>query len=138
MFARGFRSWGVLVGVVVILGGTAAVYARQQAAGSVLPGRFIIINKTSDEAVPVSLAALDPKFPILPVEVVRAPAVDLTENTVLRLTQTMRHTWEYSSVVVTDADPAPRLNTLGRDGWELVSVVPATRGNTYVFKRATR
>ena len=138
MFARGFRSWGVLVGVVVILGGTAPVYARQQAAGSVLPGRFIISCGCSVPPAAARSTPPSPNCPILPVEVVRAPAVDLTENTVLRLTQTMRHTWEYSSVVVTDADPAPRLNTLGRDGWELVSVVPATRGNTYVFKRATR
>jgi len=136
MFPRGVRSILILLIAVIVLAGSAALYARQQAAGSVLPGRFLIINKTSAEAVPVSLAGIEPTFPIMSVEVLRAQPVDLTEATITRLQPSSRRNWEYQAILVPEADPTARLNVVGRDGWELVSVVPAgTRGHTYLFKR---
>jgi hypothetical protein len=136
MFDRRVRSVLSVLIAVIVLAGSAALYARQQAAGSVLPAKFLIINQTPAEAVPVSLAGIDPKFPIMSVEVLRAQPVDLTDATIGRLQPPSRRNWEYQAILVPEADPTARLNVVGRDGWELVSVVPAgARGNTYLFKR---
>ena len=92
MIARNYRSVVGLAVAVVVVAGSAALYARQQAAGSVLPGKFLIINKLPDEAVPVTLVGIDPKFPIMQVEVLRTQPVDLSEATIGRLQQ--RRDWE--------------------------------------------
>lgn len=45
--------------------------------------------------------------------------------------------WSYKQVVVFSGyglDPK-QLETLGRDGWELIAVVPVKSGMTYIFKR---
>lgn len=140
MRVRGSRLVFGLAGVAVLVSGSAVLYARQQAAGSVLPGKFLVMNKTMAESLPVTLMATDPKFPTLAVAVTTAPEAELGDRTLTRLAATLspRRTWEYSVIAIPDADPTPRLNIAGRDGWELVSVTPAAKGNTYLLKRQGR
>ncbi len=137
MRVRGWRFLLGFAGVAVCVGGSAVVYARQQAAGSVLPGKFLVINKAPAESVPVTLVATDPKFPSLAVAITTAPDTELGDRTLTRLA-TLRRTWEYSVIAITDADPTSRLNAAGRDGWELVSVTPLTKGSSFLFKRTGR
>jgi len=129
-----------LAAVAVLVGGSAVLYARQQAAGSVLPGKFLVMNKTLAESLPVTLMATDPKFPTLAVAVTTAPEAELGDRTLTRLAASLsqRRAWEYSVIAIPDADPTPRLNIAGRDGWELVSVTPAAKGSTYLMKRQGR
>jgi len=136
MRVRGWRVVMGLAGVAIVVGGSAVMYARQQAAGTVVPARFYILNKTQAEAVPVLVNA-DSKFPVLSVSVTSIPEVALTDRTLARLAPS-RQLWEYSVVPVPDTDPTTRLNNAGRDGWELVSVLTTAKGNSLVFKRLGR
>lgn len=51
-----------------------------------------------------------------------------------------KQSWEYKIVEKTTADEPQRieneLNALGRDGWELVGVVPVATGVRFFFKRS--
>ncbi len=126
-----------LAGLVVVLGGSA-VLARQQAAGTIAPGKFVVINKTPAEAVPVTLINTDAKlFPTLSVAVTSAPEMDLSDRTIARLSPT-RQVWEYNVVPVGDTDAPARLVAAGREGWELVTVLTTAKGNSFVFKRLGR
>ena len=127
-----------LAGVVMIIGGSAAVYARQYAAGTIVPSRVMAINRTPAEAVPVTLINTDPKlFPTLSVAVTSAPDMDLSDRTIARLAPT-RQMWEYNVVPASDTDAAARLSAAGREGWELVTVLTTAKGNSFVFKRLGR
>ena len=126
-----------LVGVAVFVGGSAVLYARQQAAGSIVPGKFFIVNKTQGEAVPVTLVTTDPKFPVLSVAVLTTPSTDLSDRTLARLAP-QRQTWEYKVLSASDADPTSRLNAAGREGWELVSALTSSKETVYTFKRPLR
>ncbi len=137
MCVRGLRLVLVLAGMAVFVGGSAVLYARQQAAGSILPGSFLIINKTQAEAVPVTLVNTDSKFPVLSVAVLTTPSTDLSDRTLARLAP-LRQTWEYNVMSLSDVDPTTRLNTAGREGWELVSVLTTAKGNSFVMKRLGR
>ena len=47
--------------------------------------------------------------------------------------------WEYRTVIQNGPPQEAQLNTLGKDGWELVTVTPDDRGNmSEVFKRPKR
>jgi hypothetical protein len=134
------RRWQLLTGLAglaIVAGGSVALYARQQAAGSVEPGRFYILNRQPAEAVPVTLMNTDPKFPALSVAVASAPDVELTERTLQRLVPS-RQIWEYSVIPVPDTDPTSRLNAAGRDGWELVSVLTTPKSSSFLLKRLGR
>ncbi len=134
------RRWQLLTGLAglaIVVGGSAALYARQQAAGSVEPGKFYILNKKPAEAVPVTLMNVDPKFPAMYVAVASAPDMELSERTLQRLVPS-RQVWEYSVIPVPDTDPTSRLNAAGRDGWELMSVLTTPKGNSFLMKRLGR
>jgi len=135
MRVRGLRLLLGLAGIAVFVGGSAVLYARQQAAGSVLPGKFLVINKTQAESVPVTLTLLDSKFPTLPVVVLAATDAELGERTLQRLAP-KRVVWEYDVLTLADTDLEARLNTAGRDGWELTSVISGTKTQTLILKRA--
>lgn len=79
-------GWRRVIGVaaVVAVAGGSAVFARQQAAGSIVPGKFFIVNKGRAEAVPVSLEAVDHNTP-LPVLVMGSTDVELGQRTVQQL-----------------------------------------------------
>lgn len=135
MRVRGLRLLLGLAGLALLVGGSAVLHARQQAAGSVLPGKFIIINKTQAEAVPITLTSIDPKFPTLPVVVLAATDQELGERTLQRLAP-KRVLWDYDVMTVADAELQARLNMAGREGWELVNVIPGTKTQTLLMKRA--
>ena len=135
MHVRGWRSILGLVGVAIVVTGSA-VYARRQASGSVTPAKFLVLNKTPAESLPVTLTAVDPKFPTLPVVVLAATDTELGERTLLRLTASKRPSWDYQVLSVVDTDMPARLSAEGRDGWELVSVLPTEKGHTLVLKRS--
>lgn len=129
-------GWRAVIGVAVMVavaGGTA-VFARQQAAGSIVPGKFFVVNKTREEAVPVSLIGVDHNTP-LPVLVMGSTDVELGQRTIQQLVP-KRPTWEYSVLPVTEAEMQARLTAVGRDGWELVNVLPGAKTQTLVMKRA--
>jgi hypothetical protein len=46
--------------------------------------------------------------------------------------------WEYKLVKMDSAPDEAALNDLGRQGWELVGLVPAADGMQLYFKRLTR
>lgn len=135
----------VVIGAVLVCAGSAALYARQQApgsiAGTVVPAKFIAINKGVTESIPVTLTSLDPKFPLVPVLVTAAPDVEVSERSIQRVGAVMeqalraRQMWEYSVVSAADPNLATRLNTAGRDGWEAVAVIAS---NQILMKRSTR
>ena len=135
MRVRGLRLLLGLAGVAVLVGGSAVLHARQQAAGSVLPGKFLIINKGLAEALPVTLTAIDAKLPTVPVVVMAAPDTELGERTLQRLAP-KRPLWEYDVLTVPDTELAARLNAAGRDGWELVNLISGAKMQTLVLKRA--
>ena len=132
-----------LAGVAVCVGGSAVLYARQQAAGSIMPGKFLIINKSAAESVPVTLTTTDPKFPTLAVAITTAPDAELGDRTLQRLAAIAsqappRRAWEYNLIAAADADMVARLNTAGREGWELVSVLDSAKGSSFLLKRQGR
>jgi hypothetical protein len=134
MRVRGLRLLLGLAGVAVLGGGSAVLHARQQAAGSVLPGKFIVINKGPAESIPVTLTMIDAKLPTVPVVVMAATDTELGERTLLRLAP-KRVLWEYDVVTVPEADIEVRLNAAGREGWELVNVISSAKTQTLVLKR---
>ena len=140
MRVRGVRLIVGLAGLAVCVGGSAVLYARQQAAGSIMPGKFLIINKTPAESLPVTLTATDAKFPTLAVAVTTAPDTELGDRTRARLAALalQRRVWEYSVIPVPELDPGARLNAAGRDGWELVSVLTSAKGSSFLLKRQGR
>lgn len=135
------RSWRAILGVagVAILVSGSLLYARQQPAGSVTTAKFFVVNKTPLESVPVMLATVDPRFPALTVSVAGLTEVSLNDRTISRLTEPVRLSWEYTQQIVAEGtDPLPRLNSAGREGWELVGTIAATRSTIYTLKRALR
>lgn len=124
------RSQVMLAGLVLI-GSSVALYARQQAAGSILPGQFVIINK-ANEPVPVTIPNL--------------PAVDLSDRAVGVLTQianrtqptvVVRQNWEYRELLAAPGDDrTAALNAAGAQGWEATGfTVDAKGATTFVLKR---
>lgn len=123
-----------LATLVTIAGDSAVLYARQQPAGSVIPGRIFILNKTATDAVPVTVYG--------------GISADLSDSAVGVLTQianriqpvtAARQNWEYREIAVaTTDDRVQPLNAAGRDGWELVSVLATDKGSTLLLKRPVR
>lgn len=125
----------------ITVAGSAVLVARQQPTvpGTISTAKFLVVNKSLAESVPVTLTALDPKFPVLATSVTNMPDVTLSDRTIARLTEPVRQTWDYAQFTLTaDTDPVARLNASGREGWELVSVLAGARGTTYTFKRSLR
>jgi hypothetical protein len=134
--------------VLAVLGGSAALLLadRQQSQPGMSPARFWINNRTRDEAIPVSIANVDPKAPPIPVSLNGFATVDFTDRAVGTLNQIQgrtqsttrsRQPWEYREVALEpNQEIGPALNSLGADGWEAVGItVNATNRKTVLLKR---
>jgi hypothetical protein len=131
------RVTGLIAAAVITAAGSAVVFA-QYPAGTIVPSQVLMINRAPADAIPVTLINTDPKlFPTLSVAVASSAAVDLSDRTVARLAPA-RQVWEYSVLSVPDVDPGARLNSAGREGWELVSVLTTPKGNSFLLKRLGR
>ena len=131
---------GALAGSAVVLS------ARQQGQPGMSPARFWINNRTREEAIPVSIANVDPKAPPVPVSVTGFAAMDFTDRAVGTLNQIQgrtqsttrsRQPWEYREVALEpNQEMGAALNALGADGWEAVGImVNATNRKTVLLKR---
>ncbi len=137
---------GLGLSLFVISGTVALLSARQQATPGISPARFWINNRTREEAIPVTIANVDPKAPPVPVTVYGTAAVDFTDRAVGALNQIqgrtqptvgVRQPWEYREV---SPEPGQEigalLNPLGNDGWEAVGImVNSTNRKTILLKR---
>jgi len=125
----------------------AFVSARQQVRPGMSDARFTIVNKGLLESVPVTLTAIDPKMPILPVDV-RGPVLidkaladQIADAMVQRaqLVSSARQTWEYKDVILPAvvSEWTTVLNREGSAGWELVGGPFADRSSDVhvTFKR---
>lgn len=114
--------WSVGLTLALILTvGSIAAYARQQAAGSVLPGKFYILNKDRAEAVPVTVLDMSS-------ESVQALSQNLSQaiSQALLRAQPVRSTqqvWEYRQIVIGPTeDRVAALTAPGLQGWETTSI----------------
>lgn len=138
----------LVLSVAAIAGSAALLSARQQSQPGMSPARFWINNRTREEAIPVSIANVDPKAPPVPVSVNGFATVDFTDRAVGTLNQIqgrtqsvaiVRQQWEYRSVSVgADQDVAPALNGIGNDGWEAVGVTAQSGGKMTVLLKRPR
>jgi hypothetical protein len=112
-----------------VAGSVALVAARQQATPGMSPARFWINNRTRDEAIPVSIANVDPKAPNVPVQINGVAFVDFTDRARATLNELQSRTqpvvlahqqWEYREMRFTvDDDRVTQLNQAGTQGWEV-------------------
>lgn len=121
---------------LAVISGVAALwivpsYASQLSQPGIAPARFWINNRTREEAVPVSIANVDPKAPPVPVAVTGFATVDFTDRAIGTLNQiqgktqpttSVRQAWEYRVVAAAESDLQAALAGAGNEGWEAVGV----------------
>src|SRR5262245_29299405 len=114
---------------------SSPVSAQQNAPGLPTVARFFVQNRARGEAIPIFVQNIQGSD-VLPVAVTNAPVVTLVPNAEIGARQ-VRQVWEYRQLTAAPGDnAASALNSLGADGWEVVSLVPATsQGTTWLLKR---
>lgn len=125
----------VTLGLVATVG-SMAVMARQQAAGSVLPGKFYIINKLPSEAVPVTVLEIGSE----PMQALSQTLSQAVQQALLRPqpVKASQQVWEYRQLVIgANEDRAAALSGPGLQGWETTSIMStdAKGALTIVLKR---
>lgn len=141
-----FISLTVALGVLA--GSAALLAARQQASPGMSPARFWINNRTREEAIPVSIANVDPGAPPVPVVVNGLALVDFTDRAKATLydvhvrpqTVELAHQrWEYRELAFAPGDDrVAALNRAGTDGWEATGMTAQPDGRSTVLLKRPR
>lgn len=139
---------GLVLCLAVVAGSVAWLSARQLATPGMSPARFWINNRTREEAIPVSIANVDPKAPPVPVSLNGFAFVDFTDRAVGTLNQihgrtqstvSVRQPWEYREVPFTPNQAlSPSLNSLGSEGWEVTGITTEPNGSVTVLLKRPR
>ncbi len=124
----------VLSGCLIVVAASVLVAAPPQGrAGEIDPARVWIQNRSSAEAIPVTIETGSMGMP-LPVQLVGAASVTVSEMATLRQG---RQAWEYQVVTAPTAQALVTvLNAAGRDGWDTTGIqLPGANGAAVILKR---
>ena len=125
----------MLIGLLVITG--AAIAAPEQTAqpGQMTQARVWIENRSSSEAIPIDLRAVNVERPIR-VEVANGEPGFSSNPVNVRLA---RQAWEYKSIVVDAGVESVRaLSSEGLAGWETTGISFVGQGKTTVLLKRVR
>ena len=125
----------MLIGLLVITG--AAIAAPEQTAqpGQMTQARVWIENRSSSEAIPIDLRAVNVEHPIR-VEVANGEPGFNSNPVNVRLA---RQVWEYKTIVVdSGADAVRALSSEGLAGWETTGVSFASQDRTMLLLKRLR
>ena len=125
----------MLIGLLVITG--AAIAAPEQTAqpGQMTQARVWIENRSSSEAIPIDLRAVNVERPIR-VEVANGEPGFSSNPVNVRLA---RQAWEYKSIVVDAGVESVRaLSSEGLAGWETTGISFVGQGKTTVLLKRLR
>src|SRR5438128_10571896 len=125
----------MLIGLLVITG--AAIAAPEQTAqpGQMTQARVWVENRSSSEAIPIELRAVNVERPIR-VEVANGEPGFSSNPVNVRLA---RQAWEYKSMVVDGGVESVRaLSSEGLAGWETTGISFVGQGKTTVLLKRLR